>query len=270
VLGILTVNIGAAARDRAARLLEWLRTRPEDVIVLTETSAGPGTALLVDAYTRAGYQVIVPGTLDGERGVAILSRVPVTNKPTITAGVSLPGRTLATGLGTDPPVSVIGIYVPSRDRSAVKTARKERFLGCVLAALDTLPPQDRAWTVLGGDYNVIARTHRPMHRGFFDFEFQFMEELNRYGFHDVFDRRYPGEQEYSWIGRTGDGYRYDYFHVGSAVAERITGCTYLHETRENQLTDHAALTLCLDIDVHRRLDISTPGLPVEAPDSTLF
>jgi hypothetical protein len=42
VLSILTVDIGAASPERARLLLDWLARRPEEVLVLTETSAGPG------------------------------------------------------------------------------------------------------------------------------------------------------------------------------------------------------------------------------------
>jgi exodeoxyribonuclease-3 len=44
VLSVLTVNIGAASQERARLLLDWLARRPEEVLVITETSAGPGTS----------------------------------------------------------------------------------------------------------------------------------------------------------------------------------------------------------------------------------
>lgn len=66
------------------------------------------------------------------------------------------------------------------------------------------------------------------------------------GLVDALQQCAPNEQAYSWVGRTGDGYRYDYFHIGRALAERIRTCAYLHETRERKLTDHAAMTLTYD------------------------
>jgi len=38
-----------------------------------------------------------------------------------------------------------------------------------------------------------------------------------------------------------------YFHAGPALADRITDCRYLHQTRRSNLTDHAALTATLDV-----------------------
>lgn len=55
--------------------------------------------------------------------------------------------------------------------------------------------------------------------------------MQAHGLVDAYERCSPDEQAYSWIGRTGDGYRYDYFHVGQDLAERIRVCAYLHETR---------------------------------------
>jgi exodeoxyribonuclease-3 len=85
---------------------------------------------------------------------------------------------------------------------------------------------------LDGDYNVIARTHQPLHAGFLPFEFGLLEQLEAHGLVDALQRCAPNEQAYSWIGRTGDGYRYDYFHIGRALAERVGTCAYLHEARE--------------------------------------
>ncbi|MBX7267251.1 hypothetical protein KIF24_15330 [Micromonospora sp. Llam7] len=132
---------------------------------------------------------------------------------------------------------------------------RQMFVRSLLRALDELPPERRDRLVLGGDYNVIARHHRPLHPGFLPFEFGLLEALEAHGLVDAHERCSPGEQPYSWIGRTGDGYRYDYFHIGRELAGRITGCAYLHETRELRLTDHAAVTLTLDVDEVERLAI---------------
>jgi exodeoxyribonuclease-3 len=70
-----------------------------------------------------------------------------------------------------------------------------------------------------------------LHPGFLPFEFQLLEELEERGLHDTHELCHPGEQAYSWIGRTGDGYRYDYLNASPALSQRIGECCYLHETR---------------------------------------
>jgi exodeoxyribonuclease-3 len=268
VLSILTVNIGAASRERAETMLRWLAARPELVFILTETSAGAGTAYLLDRFRSAGYAVLHTPDGNGDRGTAIVSRVAVSEPLSARfAGVTIPGRVAAAVLDTEPPTAVLGAYVPSRDRSAAKTEKKENFVRSLLRALDELPPELRDRLVLGGDYNVIGPNHRPLHPGFLPFEFGLLQALEAHGLVDAHERCSPGEQAYSWIGRTGDGYRYDYFHVGRELAERITGCVYLHETREQRLTDHAAVTLMLGVDKVNRL---MTGDATEEAAATLF
>jgi exodeoxyribonuclease-3 len=259
MLAILTINIGAAARERAGELLGWLARRPEDVFVLTETSAGSGTAYLLERFHQAGFAVLHTPDANGDRGVAIASRVRVAESLTAFAGVTIPGRVAAAVLDTTPVVAVAGLYVPSRDRSADKTEKKQTFVASLLEAVDRLPAETRERLVICGDYNVIGRTHQPLHAGFLPFEFGLLERLQAHGLVDAHERCSPGMQAYSWIGRTGDGYRYDYFHVGPALAEQIRACMYLHETREQRLTDHAAVSLNLIVDGVRRLETSDPS-----------
>jgi exodeoxyribonuclease-3 len=247
---MLTINVGAAALARAEKLLEWIAARPEDVFLLTETSSGPGTAFLLDRFRSCGYAVEHAHDLAGERGAAIVSKIPVRTAPsTDTTGISLPGRLAFLHLDTEPVTAVMALYVPSRDRSLDKIERKSAFIESLTTVLDRLPTDVRNTLVVGGDYNVIARDHQPLHSGFLDFEFGLLETLERNSFVDAYQKVNPGSQAHSWIGRTGDGYRYDYLHVGRAIASEITNCEYLHETRELRLTDHAAVSLNLNVDV---------------------
>src|SRR6266498_1022402 len=58
MLSILTVNIGAASRERAEVMLGWLASRTEDVFILTETSSGAGTTYLLERFRQAGFAVV--------------------------------------------------------------------------------------------------------------------------------------------------------------------------------------------------------------------
>ena len=60
------------------------------------------------------------------------------------------------------------------------------------------------------------------------------------GFVDVYRYFHPQKNEYSWVGRTGYGYRYDYCFVSTNYINRIVNCGFIHETRNYKLTDHSA------------------------------
>ncbi len=245
-LQFLTANIGNPSVDRARRQLDWLASRPEHVLVLTETGPGPGSALLADRLTAAGWSVTwqLP-TPAGERGVLLASRVAV--EPGGCAGRVgyLPARAasllLPTAAGA---LEVIGLYVPSRDASTRKVLRKQQFCQGAMTALAGASTR----VVVLGDLNVLEPDHQPRYRFFQAFEYDFYRHLtSRLGLVDAFRRLHPRRVEHSWIGRTGDGYRYDHALVGTSLAERVSRCVYLHQPRALRLSDHAALSLCLRI-----------------------
>ena len=118
MLRLMTINIGAASRQRAERLLRWLADRPDDAFLLTETSAGPGTTYLLDQFRRAGYAV-VHSRDPGDRGAALVSRIPLLDEPLPLDNVTIPGRVAAAVLDTQPQVCLLGVYVPNRDRGTL-------------------------------------------------------------------------------------------------------------------------------------------------------
>lgn len=244
---ILTINIGAAAEERAGRILRWLRRRTDDVVVLSETSGGPGTELLRAGLEQAGYVTRV-GPEAGERGVLVASRLPVQASLDQMESVSLPCRAQGVVLATKPQLVLLGVYVPSRDRSPEKIARKENFMASLLAALRGLSPSLRENLVLTGDYNAVARDHVPGLPGFFPYEYDFHDELADLGLNPAHELRPYGGHPHSWIGRTGIGYLYDYAHLGAAVAPRLRRCQYLQGPRQQRLTDHAALAIRVELD----------------------
>jgi len=136
---------------------------------------------------------------------------------------------------------VIGVYVPSRDRSPIKIARKEEFITSFLKGIEGLPTRLRKHLVIAGDYNVISRRHEPPRKGYFSYEYAMHEALERLGFASGHELTRKRRHPYSWVGRTGDGYLYDYVHLSGALHSRLDLCDYLHITRERRLSDHAAV-----------------------------
>lgn len=246
MFSLLTLNIQATALPRARLLWDWLSRRSEDVFLLTETSTGPGSRFLADQARQAG-NLVIHQPQPGERGCMLISRIPAEPCPALTAGVSGPGRAVAVTLPGYDHLTVLGIYVPSSDRAPDKVARKQTFLTTLLTAISRLPQGTRDRLVVGGDYNVITRDHQPAYRGFLPFEYAMLDTLRDLGLVDAHEHRHPGEQAHSWIGRSGNGYCFDYIHLGPALIPELRECNYLHEPRHQRLTDHAAVTVTLGL-----------------------
>jgi exodeoxyribonuclease-3 len=240
-VSILTLNIGNPSRERAERQLEWVQDRAEDVLVLTETAASRGCDLLAQQLARANWEVRFPRPAAGERGVLIASRVRLAERGDEMSSY-LPARienaTVTGGL-----LEIIGVYVPSRDGSTGKIERKRRFVTELTQAVRSRANR----SVLVGDLNVLEPEHRPRYGWFEEWEYALYSDLLAAGWVDAYRLKEPSEMEHSWVGYEGDGYRYDHAFVSADLAHEVVACSYLHETRDGDLTDHSAMTLELKI-----------------------
>ncbi|MEU7147040.1 endonuclease/exonuclease/phosphatase family protein [Streptomyces sp. NPDC045456] len=240
-LTVLTFNLNNPSPERAERQLAWLTARPEQVLVLTETAPSRGCDLLAARLAESGYGVTFPRPEPGERGVMIASRLPSASVPPVKINY-LPHRAVSISVVQhDGPLEILGLYIPSRDASAAKIARKRDFL---TECMTTIPAGADAARVVIGDFNILEPDHIPRYKTFRPFEYAFYAWLSQAEYRDAFRLKHSTAAEYSWVGRTGDGYRYDHAFVSNAMADRVDVCAYVHETRSHpRLTDHSALTL---------------------------
>jgi exodeoxyribonuclease-3 len=255
-LEILTLNVCSPSRARAERQLEWLAERPEQVLVLTETSDGTGTQLLDERLRSAGWEVRRPVPGEAERGVLIASRVALGAEGSPSA-TYLRERVESVSIGS---LEVIGVYAPSRDDSAEKVARKRRFLAELLTVIGERPSRE---TVMIGDLNIVERGQRSSGGEFRDWEYELYEELPNLGWLDAYRALHPERVDYSWVDLEGRGYRFDHAFISGELRERLSRCEYLHETREVDLSDHSAMVIALTGVEHAELavDESLAGRP---------
>jgi exodeoxyribonuclease III len=247
-LSLLTLNIGNPSVARARRQLAWLIRRDEQVLVLTETKASAGCRLLAEEFAAAGYAVHYPQPGPGEYGTMIVSTVPA--KPDDGFGDRvgyLPSRAAAVILPAPAgALRVIGLYVPARDATVGKTERKRTWLAACDAALAATIGELPA--IVLGDLNVLEPGHWPRYPFFAPFEYDFYGTLvGTHRLTDAFRHLHPDEAEYSWVGRVGDGYRYDHAFCCQSLSGYITACDYVHQPRDDKLSDHSALTMHLAI-----------------------
>ena len=267
-LSFLTFNIGNPSEQRAGRQLDWLASRPEQVLVLTETKASTGCRLLAAAFTDAGWHVTYPVPEPGEYGAMILSRVHA-NQGSFSDNLTyLPARAASVILPAPAaPIEVIGAYVPSRDGGIEKTERKKKWLTACQDAITSRQPDHPV--VFLGDLNILEPGHQPRYPFFAPFEYDFYQALtSRHRLTDAFRHLHPAAAEYSWVGRTGDGYRYDHAFCSTDLTHAISDCQYVHEPRADGLSDHSALAMTLALQAPPNLAVSDPA--AQPAPATLF
>lgn len=233
-------NIANPSPQRAGQQALWLRQRPEDVLVLTEAKKSEG-CLFLEKYFRAyGYNVVFPKPEGTEFAVMIISRKSLIPSSFSDQIKYLRARVASVKLDfSDGQLEIIGVYVPSRDAGYEKTTRKKRFLDELTSMFKITQGFPRR--IFCGDLNVLEPNHIPHYPFFTDWEYDFYRNLTKYQLRDAFRHLDPDIREYSWVGRTNDGYRYDHCFVSIDLLPLVQKSYYLHEPREKRLSDHSAL-----------------------------
>lgn len=242
---LATLNISGPSEGRAHRLAGYLLDLELDALVLTETRDNAGIRLLGELLEAASYKLASPeGLAEPERGALIAYRESFRSVQLV-GTAELAHRLPAVCLEAEgASFLLVGAYVPSRDTTIPKIKRKRRFLDHLYELVERY--QEDA-VILLGDLNVIGRDHVPRYPAFRCWELDALERIMQFGLVDAWERCHPGEQAYSWIGRTGNGYRYDYAFCSKALADAVANCECDHQPRTSRMSDHAALLITLDL-----------------------
>lgn len=250
---ILSLNIGNPSLSRAARQCEWLSMRDEDVFVLTETKNSQGCSYIEDYFLNQSntlfnqdfmteYDVSFPRSATGDLGVMIISkcRIGETRYAFENNSIYYSRQIESSIQHKNMPLNVMGLYVPSRDRSEKKIQRKRIFIDVIMKSINIF---QNSTSIIMGDLNILDRNHFPHYSTFYKWEYDFYDDIVKSGFIDAYRHCNPTTNEYSWVGRTGDGYRYDYCFVSDGLINNVVSCSFEHETRKLKLSDHSAITL---------------------------
>ncbi len=257
IIKLLSLNIGNPSLTRAARQCEWLSMRDEDVFVLTETKNSQGCSYIEDFFLNHSntlfnqnsgieYDVSFPRSVTGDLGVMIISKHRISETRYMFDNNSIYYSRQIESIIKYKSMSlkIIGLYVPSRDRSEKKIQRKKNYIDIIAKNISSIKNSD---SFIIGDFNILDRNHFPHYSNFFKWEYDFYDDIIKCGYKDAYRYCNPSTNDYSWVGRTGDGYRYDYCFVSNGLIKNVISCSFEHETRKLKLSDHSAITIELGL-----------------------
>jgi len=231
-LRLLCWNLRNPSIETAMKQALWLRQQPYDVFALTETKNSEGCNYLEKYFRARGLHVDFPKPQNNEYGAMVISRfpfeqgfIPDFNSPRVNS-IRVKGFEL------------VNTYVPN-DREK----GKKEFLENLANSLKRAPKP----FIFCGDLNIIEPDHVPRYPMFKPWEYGFYNAVLDAQLHDAFRSLYPKANEYSWVGRTGDGYRYDHCFVSGDLIQNVRECYYLHEPRLNRLSDHSGLVVKISL-----------------------
>lgn len=259
---LITLNIGNPSLERAKKQVNWIENIDADIYVLTETKLSKGCLYIENYFSSKSifpfnsmkedtYSVYFPKSHTGDLGVMIISKYPI-KKIKKCFGENNPyfSRVLDVVIDFgDIDFGIMGLYVPSRDMTQTKIDRKKNF---VIDYLDYIKKNSKKSTIpyiICGDLNVLERNHFPKYKNYFEWEYDFYEQFEYFGYVDVFRYLYPNKNEHSWVGRTNNGYRYDHIFVSKSLVTNIEECYYIHDTRKTSITDHSAMVVVINTNI---------------------
>lgn len=215
----------------ALRLLE----HAADVVVITEyrrTTGGQIAGVLADHGLK--HQVCSEPPL-GKNGLLVASRTPV--EPV--EGLS---HRWAEIVLVEAGLRLVAVHAPhdSPGQPTASTARTAFFQRLVATARR----HAAAPFVLLGDFNA-GRHHADEEGATLTCTYS-LGVLASLGYIDAWRQFNPTGREYTWFSPQGGGYRIDHAYVSRPLAERLRSCRYFHEEREQGLSDHSAMVVCLD------------------------
>ena len=226
---ILSWNIRQGGGKRIAAISRRLASLQAEVICLSEfrnnASGQKLRSLLVGQGYR--YQVVSAAAQDANSvliasrqacdGILHASSDPVYGHALVSAHFSA--------------FRVFSVYFPHK--------KKHQLFDYLLddALLTGLP------AVIVGDYNSGINHIDQKGRSFW-----YEDDMLRFSsldYHDAFRHLNGDVREYSWYSHQDNGYRYDHTYVHGDLLPVVADCIYLHEWREEGLSDHSPMLLTL-------------------------
>lgn len=233
---IINWNVANPSLKRASIQAKWIIKQDMDIIVLTECKNSKGCRLLENNLKLYGYFTFFQRPKNNEYGVIIASKYVFKPSQFINKIEYLPNRVAS--ISIDNELEIIGTYIPSRGYDETKKVKKRKFLSNLN---DVLLNKSRfKKRIFCGDFNILEPNHIPRYAIFEEWEYDFYDSLQNYDLIDAFRKKNPDINEYSWIGRNGNGYRYDHCFISTELLPHLNNCYYLHEPRQLKLSDHSA------------------------------
>jgi endonuclease/exonuclease/phosphatase family metal-dependent hydrolase len=245
---LLSWNILHGGGGRRQAIAEAVAAVAPDVALLQEVRAwdGRGPDPLLEGLADAGLTEQALSTVVGrENGILIASRWPFRAKPL----APLPGQPVHMMQAELPwPKEGVGAAEGEEGESdslrvvAVHFPQKEAQVP-LFEALLALPEAWRSQpALLIGDFNCgipfadsDTRTFACTH---------LFQALLHQGWVDAWRARNGKAREFSWISpRSGHGFRYDHALLSPPLNQQVRAVRYLHQLREEGLSDHSGLVL---------------------------
>lgn len=226
MFSILSWNIRQGGGSRTSAIYKKLISFDPSVMVLSEFHNNENGALIRSKLIQAGY--IHQGVGHDKKNantVLLASKFHFDLKHCREADPVYSSAILAAEFEA---FILFGMYLPHK--------KKHRLFDYLIENIAGNKP-----AIITGDLNT-GKNYIDQKGNSFMYEDRLIK-MESMGFEDAFRLKHGQTKEYSWFSHQGNGYRYDHFYVDKALQSLVSECYYLHEWREEKLSDHSPMVL---------------------------
>lgn len=252
---IITYNVNGIRSAINKGLLDWLASKPADIICFQEIKAHKDN-VDQEAINRLGYQHYwYSAEKKGYSGVAVFTRTPPIKVSYGNGQMrsNAEGRVIRLDF---PSFTLVNAYFPSGSSGDVRQLYKYQWLDEFMLYLNDLRKQGLKLIVCG-DYNICHKAidiHDPVSNknssGFLPEERLWMDRFFENGFVDTFRHYNPQPDQYSWWSFRANsrarnkGWRIDYINVSSDLRSYLQNASLLPHIKHS---DHCPVYLELSL-----------------------
>ncbi len=226
MLRILSWNIRQGGGSRLLKITSRLTTLAAEVVVLSEYRNNESGRKIRANLLASGYRFqLVSNAKTADNSVAIFSKLPFNGRLHPDSDENYSANVLSAEFEA---FTVIGMYLPHK--------KKHKLFDFLLDCAASEVPH-----IMVGDFNS-GKNYIDQVGNSFWYEDKLLA-LEADGYQDAFRYKHGQVKEYSWYSHQGNGYRYDHTYVHKNLLAISSDCYYLHEWREEGLSDHSPMVL---------------------------
>ena len=228
MFGILSWNIRQGGGSRIANIIRTINTIQPYIIVLSEFKNNTSGFRIRSELLKSGFkhQLVTDAKAD-MNSILIASKIYGNTEIFPNSDPVYSHNIAAMHFES---FSICGMYLPHKKKHVLFDQLLEMCLS------------DTPY-ILVGDFNTGINYIDQEGKSFwYQKEFEALLNANYY---DAFRYVNGNVKDYSWYSHQGNGFRYDHTIVSRHLLPIVRDCTYLHNYREEGISDHSPMLLTL-------------------------
>jgi len=228
MLKVLSWNIRQGGGSRVSSICQKLINSDSQLIVLSEFRNNSAGASIRHKLLLAGYRhQYVSNSKPSENSAAVFSKIKGSSFSLPIVDSKYHENMVGVSFAA---FDIIGVYLPHK--------KKHQLFDSILQQTSKEVCKPR---IICGDFNTGFNFIDQAGDSFWYTDK--MKALGDASYVDAFRLIHADKKEFSWFSHQGNGYRYDHTYIHSDISPLVSNCYYLHEWREEKLSDHSPMIL---------------------------